>query len=92
MHSNFSYNIINVLNTSDNGVSYDVARTKQLIEDKKELWKKMLLNKYEEKEEPKDDKNKKSRSLMIIRRKRIMPRGKKHMPFQTSVFPFLSWE
>ena len=37
MHSNFSYNIINVLNTSDNGVSYDVARTKQLIEDKKEF-------------------------------------------------------
>ena len=47
------------MNTLDNGVSYDVARTKQLIEDKKEFWKKMLLNKYEEKEEPKDDKNKK---------------------------------
>ena len=47
------------MNTSDGGVSLDVARTKQLIEDKKEFWKKMLLNKYEEKEEAKDDKNKK---------------------------------
>ena len=28
----------------------------------------------------------------IKRRKRKMPRGKKHMPFQTPVFPFLSWE
>ena len=53
------YNIINELNTSDNGVSYDVARTKQLIEDKKEFWKKMLLNKYKENEVPKYNKNKK---------------------------------
>ena len=52
------YNIINVLNTSDNGVSYDVARTKQL-ENKKEFRKKMLLNKYKENEVPKDDQNKK---------------------------------
>ena len=43
----------------DNGVSYDVARTMQLIEDKKEFRKKMLLNKYKENEVPKDDKNKK---------------------------------
>ena len=55
----YDYYINYKLNTLDNGVSYDVARTKQLIEDKKEFWKKMLLNKYEEKEEPKDDKNKK---------------------------------
>ena len=47
------------MNTLDNGVSYDVARTKQLIEDKKEFWKNMLLNKYKENEVPKDDKNKK---------------------------------
>ena len=45
-YSTLKYFINYKLNILDNGVLYDVARTKQLIEDKKRFWKKMLLNKY----------------------------------------------
>ena len=48
----------------------------------------MLLNKYEKKKSQKIIKTRKSKSLMIIRRKKKMSRSKKHMPFQTPVFPF----